>query len=60
MFGAPIEILGFNGRYRLTLDTIALASFGYRFNSFYQRELHPFIEAMMFLLKEAGAKYVRH
>ena len=32
---------------RLTLDTIALCGFGYRFNSFYQREMHPFVEAMV-------------
>ena len=29
---------------RLTLDTIALCAFDYRFNSFYQREMHPFVE----------------
>jgi cytochrome P450 / NADPH-cytochrome P450 reductase len=32
---------------RLTLDTIALSGFAYRFNSFYQREMHPFVGAMM-------------
>ena len=32
---------------RLTLDTIALSGFGYRFNSFYQNEMHPLIEAMV-------------
>ena len=30
---------------RLTLDTIALCAFDYRFNSFYQREMHPFVGA---------------
>lgn len=39
---------------RLTLDTIALCGFGYRFNSFYQREMHPFVEAMARALLEAG------
>ncbi|MBK9656838.1 MAG: hypothetical protein IPO66_15855 [Rhodanobacteraceae bacterium] len=32
---------------RLTLDTIALCAFDYRFNSFYQREMHPFVGAMV-------------
>jgi cytochrome P450/NADPH-cytochrome P450 reductase len=31
---------------RLTLDTIALCGFGYRFNSFYRDTQHPFVEAM--------------
>ncbi len=38
---------------RLTLDTIGLCGFGYRFNSFYQREMHPFVEAMVRALHEA-------
>ena len=32
---------------RLTLDTIALCGFGYRFNSFYRDTPHPFVEAMV-------------
>ena len=28
---------------RLTLDTIALCGFGYRFNSFYRDTPHPFV-----------------
>ena len=32
---------------RLTLDTIALCGFGYRFNSFYRDTQHPFVDAMM-------------
>ncbi|KAF2100345.1 NADPH-cytochrome P450 reductase-like protein [Rhizodiscina lignyota] len=31
---------------RLTLDTIALCAMDFRFNSFYQDELHPFVQAM--------------
>ena len=31
---------------RLTLDTIALCAMDYRFNSFYQDEMHPFVKAM--------------
>ena len=31
---------------RLTLDTIALCTMDYRFNSFYQDAMHPFVEAM--------------
>jgi cytochrome P450/NADPH-cytochrome P450 reductase len=32
---------------RLTLDTIALCGFGYRFNSFYRETPHPFVAAMV-------------
>ncbi len=31
---------------RLTLETIGLCAFGYRFNSFYREEPHPFVRAM--------------
>ncbi len=41
---------------RLTLDTIALCGFDYRFNSFYEREMHPFVGAMIRALAEAGAR----
>jgi cytochrome P450/NADPH-cytochrome P450 reductase len=41
---------------RLTLDTIALCAFDYRFNSFYEKEMHPFIGAMVRALAEAGAR----
>lgn len=36
---------------RLTLDTIALCSMDYRFNSFYSDDLHPFVKAMNTLLQ---------
>ena len=32
---------------RLTLDTIGLCGFNYRFNSFYRDQPHPFIIAMV-------------
>ena len=32
---------------RLTLDTIALCSFSYRFNSLYREEMHPFVGACL-------------
>lgn len=38
---------------RLTLDTIGLCGFNYRFNSFYREESHPFIEAMVRALGES-------
>src|SRR6202453_763738 len=31
----------------LTLDTIGLCGFGYRFNSFYRRPYHPFVGALV-------------
>lgn len=41
---------------RLTLDTLALCSMGYRFNSYYSPQMHPFIEAMGDFLTEAGSR----
>ncbi|KAI1826916.1 bifunctional P-450:NADPH-P450 reductase [Xylaria intraflava] len=41
---------------RLALDTLALCSMGYRFNSFYAKELHPFIKAMGSFLIESGKR----
>jgi cytochrome P450/NADPH-cytochrome P450 reductase len=41
---------------RLTLDTIALCGFGYRFNSFYRDTPHPFVEAMVRTLAESQAR----
>src|SRR5437762_3142938 len=31
----------------LTLDTIGLCGFDYRFNSFYRRDYHPFVESLL-------------
>lgn len=39
---------------RLTLDTIALSAFDFRFNSFYSEEMHPFVGAMVNALEEAS------
>jgi cytochrome P450/NADPH-cytochrome P450 reductase len=44
---------------RLTLDTIGLCGFGYRFNSFYRERPHPFVEAMTRCLAEAMARASR-
>lgn len=41
---------------RLTLDTIALCSMGFRFNSYYDEKLHPFIGAMAEFLSESGRR----
>ena len=41
---------------RLTLDTIALCGFGYRFNSFYRETPHPFVEAMVRVLAESQTR----
>ncbi|WP_367301614.1 cytochrome P450, partial [Arthrobacter globiformis] len=44
---------------RLTLDTIALCSFSYRFNSLYRDEMHPFIGAMVRALMESRDRSTR-
>jgi len=41
---------------RLTLDTIALCGFNYRFNSFYRGTPHPFVMAMLRSLEAAQAQ----
>ncbi len=41
---------------RLTLDTIALCGFGYRFNSFYRDTPHPFVVAMLGSLEASQAR----
>ena len=39
---------------RLTLDTIALCSMDFRFNSYYKEGTHPFVTAMSTFLTESG------
>ncbi len=41
---------------RLTLDTLALCAMGYRFNSFYEKELHPYVKAMVRVLQGSGER----
>jgi cytochrome P450/NADPH-cytochrome P450 reductase len=41
---------------RLTLDTIALCGFNYRFNSFYRDTPHPFVAAMVGMLEALQAQ----
>ncbi|WP_257459637.1 bifunctional cytochrome P450/NADPH--P450 reductase [Archangium lipolyticum] len=53
-FGPDTDIDVSDNMTRLTLDTIALCGFGFRFNSFYQKEMHPFVESMVRALEEAG------
>ena len=44
---------------RLTLDTIGLCGFGYRFNSFYSDEPHPFVASMVRCLELSMHKQTR-
>ncbi|WP_277423905.1 bifunctional cytochrome P450/NADPH--P450 reductase [Bacillus sp. FJAT-42376] len=44
---------------RLTLDTIGLCGFNYRFNSYYRQDFHPFIDSMTGALGEAMSKLQR-
>ncbi|OLN81295.1 Bifunctional P-450:NADPH-P450 reductase 6 [Colletotrichum chlorophyti] len=55
-YGPESQIMVTDDFTRLTLDTLALCSMGYRFNSYYSPVLHPFIEAMGDFLTEAGNK----
>lgn len=55
-FGADAVIDVADNMTRLTLDTIALCAFDYRFNSFYQNEMHPFVGAMVGALQESGQR----
>ncbi|ORY05572.1 fatty acid hydroxylase [Clohesyomyces aquaticus] len=41
---------------RLTLDTIALCAMDFRFNSFYQDGMHPFVDAMVGMLTATQAR----
>src|SRR3954447_15138713 len=52
--GEAIDVTG--DMTRLTLDTIALCGFGYRFNSFYRETPHPFVAAMVRVLATSQAK----
>jgi cytochrome P450/NADPH-cytochrome P450 reductase len=56
--GAVIDVV--DNMTRLTLDTIALCAMGYRFNSFYQNESHPFVGALTRALAEAVGRTARH
>lgn len=58
-FGAGQAIDVADNMTRLTLDTIALCAFDYRFNSFYRDEMHPFVAAMVGALEEAGRRVRR-
>ena len=55
--GADIQVAA--DMTRLTLDTISIAGFGYRFNSFSQPVLHPFLAAMGRVLREAMDRLTR-
>ena len=44
---------------RLTLGTLALCAMGYRFNSFYSDQMHPFVAAFMQILAGAAARATR-
>lgn len=44
---------------RLTLDTLALCAFNFRFNSFYQEGQHAFVDAMLESLIESSARTKR-
>ena len=56
---AGSDILVADDMTRLTLDTIALTGFDYRFDSFASERLHPFIESMVRVLSDAMTRLTR-
>lgn len=58
-FGPQNPIVASEDFTRLTLDTISLCAMDYRFNSFYQDKLHPFLDAMVDVLVESGHRSIR-
>lgn len=52
--GQPVNIT--DDYTRLTLDTIALSGFGYRFDSFDKEALHPFLQALLESLIESNQR----
>jgi cytochrome P450/NADPH-cytochrome P450 reductase len=52
--GEPVDVPA--DMTRLTLDTIALCGFSYRFNSFYRDTPHPFVQAMVRTLDESQTR----
>ncbi|CCG80735.1 Bifunctional P-450:NADPH-P450 reductase [Taphrina deformans PYCC 5710] len=44
---------------RLTLDTIALCSFDYRFNSFFKEDMHPFVQDMVDFLSLSAQRALK-
>lgn len=55
-YGPQNRILATDDFTRLTLDTLALCTMDYRFNSFYQSEMHEFVDAMVDFLVESGKR----
>ena len=53
-FGEDEEIAVTEDFSNLTLDTIALCTMDYRFNSFYRDGMHPYVDAMNKSLAAAG------
>ncbi len=56
---ARADVLVADDMTRLTLDTISLTGFDYRFNSFETEKLHPFLEAMGRVLTNAMNRLTR-
>ncbi|TLD30774.1 hypothetical protein PspLS_01775 [Pyricularia sp. CBS 133598] len=44
---------------RLAMDTIALCAMGFRFNSYYRSDVHPFVGAMYGFMRAAGTRITR-
>lgn len=57
--GVENRILATDDYTRLTLDTIALCTMSFRFNSFYSEGQHPFVDALMTVFTENTARTTR-
>lgn len=58
-YGPSYQIPASEDFTRLTLDTLALCAMDYRFNSFYEPKLHPFVSAMVSFLSYAEVRSKR-
>ncbi|KAK4500050.1 hypothetical protein PRZ48_008236 [Zasmidium cellare] len=55
-YGHETEIECIEDMARLTFDTIGLCAFGYRFNEFYMKEPHPFMQQLWESIVESGKR----
>lgn len=58
-YGSTVDIDVSADFTRVALDSLALCTMGYRLNSFYTNEMHPFVDAMLNFMLESGRRALR-